>query len=109
MQQLPLTITNAALNQLRLQARTWVRLGVKASGCEGFEYAIRFDTLPKTNDHIYDLDENLHLLIDEKSFPYLSNSILDWEKTLMHIGFKWINNKEISRCGCGNSISFGEK
>ena len=36
---------------------------------------------------------------------YLNGSTLEWEKTLMRQGFKFVNPNEKSNCGCGTSFT----
>ena len=36
---------------------------------------------------------------------YLNGATLDWEKTLLRQGFKFLNPNEKSNCGCGTSFT----
>ena len=82
-----------------------LRVGVKGGGCSGFSYVIEFcDSPPHKKDLIFNFDDVL-VYIDKKSIVYLNNTTLDWEKTLMHQGFKFNNPQVKSDCGCGESFS----
>jgi iron-sulfur cluster assembly protein len=47
----------------------------------------------------------VRVIIDPKSLIYLNGTVLEWEQTLMHQGFKFSNPNEKSGCGCGHSFS----
>jgi len=84
---------------------SYLRLGVKGGGCSGFSYVIEYeDNPPRDKDLIFEM-EGIKLVIDKKSILYLNGSILDWEKTLIHQGFKFSNPNEKSTCGCGTSFT----
>ena len=82
-----------------------LRLGVRGGGCSGFNYVIELsDDPPRDRDLVFDFD-GLKVLVDKKSFVYLSGTVLDWEQTLMQQGFKFRNPHEASTCGCGHSFT----
>jgi len=84
---------------------SYLRLGVKGGGCSGFSYALLFeDAPPKDKDIVFDV-KGVRVVIDHKSMKYLNGCTLDWEKTLMNQGFKFVNPNETSKCGCGTSFS----
>jgi iron-sulfur cluster assembly protein len=84
---------------------SYLRLGVKGGGCSGFSYVIQFeDNPPKEKDLLFEM-EGVKILVDKKSILYLNGSILNWESTLIHQGFKFNNPNEKSTCGCGTSFS----
>jgi iron-sulfur cluster assembly protein len=87
----------------------YIRLGVKGGGCSGFTYVIQYeDDKPRKND-IELIFNGLKVLVDNKSMNYLEGTTLDWEKTLMVQGFKFINPNTISTCGCGRSVHIIKK
>ena len=82
-----------------------VRLGIKGGGCSGFSYVIQFDDdAPRPRDFVYEVD-GIAFYVDKKSLVYLAGSALDYEKTLMFQGFKFVNPNEASSCGCGHSFT----
>jgi iron-sulfur cluster assembly protein len=90
-------------------AGTALRVGIRGGGCSGFSYVIEFhDGEPRARDVVYDLTasdgSNVRIIVDKKSLLYLNGATLDWEKTLMRQGFKFINPNEKSSCGCGTSF-----
>jgi iron-sulfur cluster assembly protein len=89
---------------------TSLRVGIRGGGCSGFSYVIEFhDGAPQARDIVYDLKATdgtaVRVLVDKKSLLYLNGSTLDWEKTLMRQGFKFLNPNEKSNCGCGTSFT----
>ena len=106
-----ISISLAAAQQIKLQLEkrgtpeSFLRLGIKGGGCSGFSYVIQFeDNPPRDKDVVFD-EHDVKVIVDKKSLLYLNGSTLDWEKTLMNQGFKFINPNEKSTCGCGNSFS----
>ena len=94
-----------------------LRVGVRGGGCSGFTYVLEFtDRPPGKRDLVFPFtveqspdDEappgEVRVFCDKKSIIYLNGSALDWEKTLMHQGFKFVNPKETSTCGCNTSFA----
>ena len=104
------TVTPKAIEQIKLQLSKSItpnaslRLGVKSGGCSGFSYVLLFDDKDsKSRDIVFNVD-GVKILIDNKSIVYLNGCTLDWEKTLLNQGFKFINPKVKSKCGCGTSF-----
>jgi len=81
-----------------------LRLGILGGGCSGLSYSIRFDTRPRERDRVYEFD-GVRIFVDPKSFIYLHGMTLDYETTLMHQGFNFINPNSTRSCGCGSSFS----
>src|SRR5258708_21187867 len=87
-----------------------LRLGIRGGGCSGFSYVIEFhDGPPHRRDRVFDHVASdrtpVRVVVDPKSLLYLNGTVLEWEQTLMHQGFKFVNPNEKSGCGCGTSFS----
>lgn len=95
-----------------------LRVGVRGGGCSGFSYVLEFtDDAPRENrdlvfEYAVDAKEGdpepvgpVRIICDKKSIIYLNEGMLDWEKTLMYQGFKFVNPHEKSSCGCRESFS----
>jgi iron-sulfur cluster assembly protein len=113
---LNLEITQAAVDAIGLQIakrgrpETSLRVGIRGGGCSGFSYVIEFhDGAPNARDVVHDRTATngsaVRIVVDKKSLLYLNGSTLEWEKTLMRQGFKFINPNEKSNCGCGTSFT----
>jgi iron-sulfur cluster assembly protein len=113
---LELFITQAAVDAIggqiakRGRSDTALRVGIRGGGCSGFSYVIEFhDGAPNARDVVYDRTATdgtpVRVVVDKKSLLYLNGSALEWEKTLMRQGFKFVNPNEKSNCGCGTSFT----
>lgn len=113
---LAITIAQNAVDAIALQIAkrnvpgTALRVGIRGGGCSGFSYVIEFhDGEPRPRDVVYDLTATngtpVRVVVDKKSLLYLNGSTLEWEKTLMRQGFKFVNPNEKASCGCGTSFT----
>jgi iron-sulfur cluster assembly protein len=113
---LSLAIAQGAVDAIALQIQkrgrpeTSLRVGIRGGGCSGFSYVIEFhDGAPNARDVVYDRvaadGTPVRIVVDKKSLIYLNGSTLEWEKTLMRQGFKFVNPNEKSNCGCGTSFT----
>jgi iron-sulfur cluster assembly protein len=113
---LGITIAQSAVDAIAQQIvkrgvqGTALRVGIRGGGCSGFSYVIEFhDGEPHARDVVYDLTatdgSSVRVLVDKKSLLYLNGSTLEWEKTLMRQGFKFVNPNEKASCGCGTSFT----
>src|SRR5690606_5732256 len=94
-----------------------LRVGVRGGGCAGFSYVLEFsDGPPRARDLVFTYPVERHpddpedpgevrVYCDKKSIIYLNGSALEWQKTLMYQGFKFMNPQEKSSCGCNESFS----
>jgi iron-sulfur cluster assembly protein len=113
---LGITISQGAVDAIAQQIAkrnvpgTSLRVGIRGGGCSGFSYVIEFhDGPPNARDVVYDLKSSggaeVRVVVDKKSLLYLNGAVLEWEKTLMRQGFKFVNPNEKSSCGCGTSFT----
>ena len=113
-----LAVSPAAVEGMRAQLAkrgtpdAAIRVGIRGGGCSGFSYVIEFDDAPpRKGDIVMEFSEpdkaTVRVHCDKKSIIYLGGSVLDWEKTLMFQGFKFVNPQEATRCGCGHSFTVG--
>lgn len=107
--QISVSVKAAEQIKLQLQKRgtpsAYLRLGIRGGGCSGFTYVLQYeDDPPKQKDLVF-ISEGINVVVDTKSIIYLNGSILDWEKTLMNQGFKFVNPQEKASCGCGHSFT----
>lgn len=82
----------------------FLRIGVRPGGCSGLSYEMFFDS-EKADDDISTAKENINVVVDAASAPYLAGATLDYKDGLQGAGFA-INNPNVTKsCGCGNSFS----
>jgi iron-sulfur cluster insertion protein len=80
-----------------------LRIAVTGGGCSGFQYQLNFDA-EKEGDRVAHFDD-VRVLVDEISFPYIAGVTLDFVEGLHGAGFKFDNPRASHTCGCGSSFS----
>ena len=81
-----------------------LRVGVKGGGCSGLTYSLGFDGEEKPTDNVIEKD-GVKVIIDMKSFLYLSGTEIDYTDGLNGKGFVFNNPNAKKTCGCGSSFS----
>jgi iron-sulfur cluster assembly accessory protein len=103
-------LTPAALSEIkrmqqsRNQPQSAFRLGVAQGGCAGYHYTFALCDRKTDNDQQTKIDD-LSILIDIASQPYLNNLRLDYAEDLMGGGFRFQNPTVSSPCNCGLSFA----
>lgn len=80
------------------------RLKIEGGGCQGFQYALGFDTEINGDDIVVEKG-GVQVLVDENSLPFLAGTELDFVEDLNGKGFALRNPNAASSCGCGGSFS----
>lgn len=84
-----------------------LRVGVVSGGCSGLTYELDFDTSEpdeEKKEQLYE-DNGVQLIIDMRSFLYLSGTQLDYTEGLNGQGFHFHNPNASRTCSCGESFS----
>ena len=82
-----------------------LRVQVVGGGCSGMSYKLGFENEPATEkDKIFEKD-GVSLIIDNKSFLFLTGTELDFSDGLNGKGFVFNNPNAKRTCGCGSSFS----
>ena len=81
------------------------RVGLKPSGCAGFEYEIDWTNTFSESDSVHDFGK-FKIVVDDMSAPMIQGSTLDVITDGINTTVKLINPKEINSCGCGASVQF---
>jgi iron-sulfur cluster assembly protein len=82
----------------------FVRVGVKGGGCSGLEYQLKFDTLQKPDDQVFE-DKGVKVVVDMKSLLYLYGTELDYSGGLNGKGLVFNNPNASRTCSCGESFA----
>lgn len=82
----------------------FLRVRIVPGGCSGFSYEMGFDDEPDENDKIIEAN-GVKVAVDELSYPYLDNSVLDFKDGLNGTGFSIENPDATGTCGCGQSFN----
>jgi iron-sulfur cluster assembly protein len=83
----------------------FVRVGVKSGGCSGLSYDLSFDDSKSDQDRLFE-DNQVKILVDNKSLLYLLGTTLEYSGGLNGKGFVFNNPNAERTCGCGESFSF---
>lgn len=92
------------MQEENLDSSFFLRVSVKGGGCSGLSYQLDFDNATQKGDQVCDT-EGLRVVLDMKSFLYLSGTKLDFSDGLNGKGFNFINPNASRTCGCGESFS----
>lgn len=107
-----ITLTEKAVKEIkRLQEQDAAAVGkplrvqVVGGGCSGMSYKLGFDNEPaNTMDKTFERD-GVMLIVDNKSFLFLTGTELDFSDGLNGKGFVFSNPNAKRTCGCGSSFS----
>jgi iron-sulfur cluster assembly protein len=80
-----------------------LRIGVKGGGCSGFSYTLNIDKIFAESDQLFE-DKGIKIVVDAKSFIYLSGTQVDFVENLSGSGFTFANPNAQRTCGCGSSF-----
>ncbi len=99
------------INEIRkeqdISEEALLRVGVVSGGCSGLTYELDFDTDPAEDDEKEKFfeDKGIKLVVDMRSFLYLSGTTLDFTEGLNGEGFHFHNPNASRTCSCGESFS----
>ena len=84
-----------------------LRVGVVSGGCSGLTYDLNFDTEAEngSEEDKQFADNGVELIVDMRSFLYLSGTELDYTEGLEGQGFYFENPNATRTCSCGESFS----
>ena len=84
-----------------------LRVGVVSGGCSGLTYDLEFDTdISNGENEDQEFEEKgVKLVVDMRSFLYLSGTQLDYTEGLDGEGFHFHNPNANRTCSCGESFS----
>jgi len=80
-----------------------LRVRVVGGGCSGFQYQLVFDA-PAAGDQVFESD-GVKVVVDPKSFLYLTGTEIDYVDGLSGAGFTLKNPNAKGGCGCGSSFT----
>ncbi len=84
---------------------SFLRVQVIGGGCSGMSYKLGFEAgAPTDKDKVFERD-GVQLVIDSKSYVFLSGTELDFSDGLNGKGFVFNNPNAKRTCGCGSSFS----
>ena len=101
-----ITFTPIAIEELNfaLEPSESVRVAVVGGGCSGMSYVMDIVT-EGDEDDLELLLEDVKIYVDPHSAAILSNTTVDYVKTLQKKGYVFLNPDANTTCGCGSSFS----
>ena len=85
-----------------------LRVFVSGGGCSGMQYGMAFEGSPHIADVVLAFDD-VTIVIDPTSLPYLGGATIDFVDSLMGGGFRIDNPNAVASCGCGHSFRTKEE
>lgn len=106
------TLTEKAATEIkRIRAENKVpdefvlRVGVRAGGCSGWDYAINFDDQADSTKDFVTEHYGVKMAVDKRFDLHLDGTEIDFIDDLNRRGFKFNNPNAQKTCGCGNSFA----
>ena len=104
-----ITVTDTAAKKIkqniaRRGTGVGIRIGIRTTGCSGLAYVLEYVDTPSGEDTLF-TNNDVTVIVDPKSLPYLDGMELDYAREGLNEGFKFNNPNVKDQCGCGESFT----
>ncbi|MEX2524587.1 MAG: iron-sulfur cluster assembly accessory protein [Gammaproteobacteria bacterium] len=83
------------------------RIGVKPTGCSGYQYVVETAESIGEDDTTFE-SRGVKIVVDNQSLRYLGGTELDYVREGLNEGFRFRNPNVQETCGCGESFSVAD-
>lgn len=108
-----ISVTEPALAHLRRQiassGRSYLRLGVKESGCNGYMYTLDYIDAPADTDRPYQVSDGVTLYVRDEDVALVSGTEVDYVTEGLNASLRFKNPHASTYCGCGESFAVAER
>lgn len=91
--------------QLTSQGKSYLRLGVKESGCNGYSYYLDFLDAPGADDVAIQVNDSLALHVARADAALVTGTAVDYVREGLNATLQFKNANATGYCGCGESFS----
>ncbi|MEM7079547.1 MAG: iron-sulfur cluster assembly accessory protein [Pseudomonadota bacterium] len=91
--------------QLAQTQSSYLRLGVKESGCNGYMYMLDFLDDPTGDDHCIDVAHDLRICVRTSDLALVEGTEIDLLTQGLNSALVFKNSHATSYCGCGESFA----
>ena len=103
------TVTESAARQIQKQltkrgSGLGLRLGVKKSGCSGFDYVLDYVDAFDETDQLFET-AGVKIVVKSDDLAMLDGIEIDYRREGLNVAFKFNNPNVKGMCGCGESFA----